>query len=91
MTPEKKLLVKEKMERMAVLLAVGGYDDWSASINNLVNIFEHEPGHVRHTLLNMYGGMGSLNDLLIYVNGNLLVNENEELDHLRTELFDLIS
>ncbi|CNE86341.1 Uncharacterised protein [Yersinia frederiksenii] len=34
--------------------------------------------------------MGSLNDLLIYKDGVLLINENEELDQIRSELFNLL-
>jgi hypothetical protein len=34
-------------------------------------------------------GMGSLNDLILYRNGTLLVNENNELDALRSQLYEL--
>lgn len=49
-----------------------------------------EPETACHDLLRLYGGMGSLNDLLIYKDGVLLINENEELDQIRSELFNLL-
>ncbi|WP_420107405.1 DUF6966 domain-containing protein [Leclercia adecarboxylata] len=41
--------------------------------------------------LNLYGGMGSLNDLVLYRNGKVLMSENDELDQLRRDLFNLLS
>ncbi|WP_420892585.1 hypothetical protein [Pectobacterium punjabense] len=35
--------------------------------------------------------MGSLNDLLLYKDGVLLFDENEEFDCLRAEVFNLVS
>ena len=37
----------------------------------------------------MYGGMGSLNDIVLYVNGRLSIEENNEFDVLRAQLYDL--
>lgn len=37
----------------------------------------------------MYGGMGSLNDIVLYKNGQPLIAENDEFDALRTELYNL--
>ncbi|WP_373407752.1 hypothetical protein ACEPWQ_17575 [Leclercia adecarboxylata] len=35
--------------------------------------------------------MGSLNDLVMYRNGKVLMSENDELDQLRRDLFNLLS
>lgn len=35
----------------------------------------------------IYGGMGSFNDYVVYRNGELMIEENERLDKLRSELF----
>ncbi|QND84420.1 Uncharacterized protein ChrSV_2193 [Chromobacterium vaccinii] len=40
-------------------------------------------------ILSMYGGMGSLNDLILYKDGQPLVKENVELDSLRVKLHTL--
>ena len=88
---QKNQLIKEKMERMAALLALGGYKDWSSSIFDLAKNYESEPNLTKHSLLGFYGGMGSLNDLVLYRDGKVLIHENEELDQLRSDLFDLLS
>ena len=40
-------------------------------------------------ILALYGGMGSLNDLVLYDQGRVLVQETERLDTLRRKLFDM--
>ena len=37
----------------------------------------------------MYGGMGSLNDVVLYRNGQPLIEENIAFSALKSELFDL--
>ncbi|WP_239954906.1 hypothetical protein [Pantoea sp. Z09] len=91
MTNEKSKAIKTKMERMAVLLELGGYADWSASIFRLAKQYEIEPDVTKYSLLGLYGGMGSLNDLVLYSKGKILIDENEELDQLRSEVFNLLS
>lgn len=88
MTSEDKSRIIEKMNRMAALLQLGGYNDWSASIRSLANDFESFPERVRSNFLSLYGGMGSLNDLLICINGKISIDENEEFDKIRSELYE---
>lgn len=91
MTIEKKTLIVQKMERMATLLELGGYAEWSASIFKLAKKYEIDPDDTKYIFLNFYGGMGSLNDLVLYKNGKVLMDENEEMDQLRSDLFKLLS
>ncbi len=37
-----------------------------------------------------FGGMGSFNDIVLYRDGSPLIQENDELDELRTQLYELI-
>jgi hypothetical protein len=39
-------------------------------------------------ILSMYGAVGSLNDIVLYKNGQLLLRESSELDELRSDLYD---
>ncbi|MFK3710381.1 DUF6966 domain-containing protein [Leclercia adecarboxylata] len=91
MTIEKKTLIVQKMERMATLLELGGYAEWSASIFKLAKKYEIDPDDTKYIFLNFYGGMGSLNDLVLYRNGKVLMDENEEMEQLRSDLFKLLS
>ncbi|QDK17635.1 hypothetical protein ES815_04660 [Leclercia adecarboxylata] len=76
---------------MATLLELGGYAEWSASIFKLAKKYELDPDDTKHIFLNFYGGMGSLNDLVLYRNGKVLMDENDELAQLRRDLFNLLS
>ncbi len=91
MANEKTTLIVEKMQRMATLLELGGYAEWSVSICKLAKKYELEPDDTKHIFLNLYGGMGSLNDLVLYRNGKVLMSENDELDQLRRDLLNLHS
>ena len=70
-------LIVEKMNRMATLLELGGYAKWSVSIFKLADQYEPDPDYTKHIFLNFYGGMGSLNDLVLYRNGSVLMSEND--------------
>jgi len=91
MTIEKTTLIVDKMQRMATLLESGGYSEWSASIFKLAKKYELAPDDTKYIFLNFYGGMGSLNDVVLYRNGSILMSENDELDQLRRDLFNLLS
>jgi hypothetical protein len=39
-------------------------------------------------ILSMYGAVGSLNDIVLYKKGQLLLRESSELDELRSDLYD---
>ena len=90
MTAEKLKIVKEKMIRIAELLDLGGRTDWSSSVYHLAYVLEEEPVDTKYKILRLYGGMGSLNDIVIYQKGNILIPETNELDKLRTEVYDLV-
>ncbi|BES85056.1 hypothetical protein PEC302107_34010 [Pectobacterium araliae] len=91
MNQDRLLAIQSKLKRMALLLNIGGYPDWANGLVELSNRVVVSPDAARTDLLGLYGGMGSLNDLLLYKDGVLLFDENEELDRLRTEVFDLAS
>lgn len=77
------------LARMIVLLRVGAFDDWAVALEKVKMGFELDPEYSSLKLLSMYGGMGSLNDVVLYRNGQPLVSENNELDTLRSQLYEL--
>ncbi|WP_323666415.1 DUF6966 domain-containing protein [Pectobacterium punjabense] len=91
MNQDRLLVIQSKLKRMALLLNIGGYPDWANGLAELSNRLIVSPDVVRTELLGLYGEMGSLNDLLLYKDGVLLFDENEEFDCLRAEVFNLVS
>ena len=75
--------------RMAELLRLGGRIDWANALEKHHNEIASEPNATKGRILTLYGGMGSLNDIVIYSNGSLLVKENNELNALRSKLYEL--
>lgn len=41
-------------------------------------------------ILKIYAGMGSFSDLVLYCDGQLLFDENQQLDTLRNELYVIV-
>jgi hypothetical protein len=83
------LEIKLTLARMSELLQAGGLPDWAASLNSLVAQLDDDPVRACATIVGMFGGMGSLNDLVLYQGGVPLRQENQELDDLRSKLFSL--
>ena len=48
-----------------------------------------DPDQARYLIMTSFGGMGSLNDIVLSLNDQMLVEENRELDSLRKRLFEL--
>ena len=77
------------LARMAALLRIGGVDDWAAALEAMQDDIVKDPIRTSAKIVSMYGGMGSLNDLILYKGGQPLAKENAELDALRAKLYAL--
>lgn len=74
---------------MAELLRIDGRNDWANALDRYHREIANNPSVTAARIRAMYGGMGSLNDLVLYRNGQLMVAENDEFDTLRLELYQL--
>jgi hypothetical protein len=77
------------LTRMIELLRIGAFDDWAVALEKIKSDFEVDPKYSSLKLLAMYGGVGALNDVVLYREGQPLVLENNELDSLRTQLYEV--
>ncbi|AZL74905.1 DUF6966 domain-containing protein [Pseudomonas oryziphila] len=77
------------LARMIELLCYGSFDDWAVVLEKIKKGFEVDPKDSSLKMLSMYGGVGSLNDVVLYRDGQPLVQENDELDNLRAQLYEL--
>lgn len=77
--------------RMVELLRVGGdAGGWCSALDGVRADFHRDPEYASSRLLSMYGGMGSLNDVVLYRGGQPMVAENNEFDMLRVRLYGLV-
>jgi hypothetical protein len=80
---------EDVLVRMIDLLRQGALNDWANALHRCLLNLANDPDEVRTQIIAMYGGMGSLNDLVLYKNGQPMTRENNELDSLRGELYKL--
>lgn len=77
------------LEKMAEIFAGAKMPDWASALRRHRSYLSDDPSGARAGVLAMYAGMGSLNDIVIFVDGVLAEDINVELEELRTRLFDL--
>ena len=81
--------IRTTLERMAELLRQAGIADWASSLESIKQELVVDERTALVKIISMYGGMGSLNDLVLYKDGRVLVTENNEFDLLRSKLHGL--
>ncbi len=74
---------------MSELARRGGSVNVSVSLERAAALVARDTQEGASAIVGMYGGMGSLNDVILYEGNKPLVDENEEFDALRSELFEL--
>ena len=78
------------LAEMATLLRSYGNETWAEAFSRLSKEVHIDPAGVLSEIRRMYGGMGSLSDIVLYTpNGSLLPLENNRFDALRHELYQL--
>jgi hypothetical protein len=81
--------IQTTLARMAELLQLGGIDDWAQALEAFGRAIENDPEATAARILSNFGGMGSLNDIVLYKAGQPLTKENNEFDALRSKLYSL--
>ncbi|WP_262121219.1 DUF6966 domain-containing protein [Serratia ficaria] len=80
--------IMEIMRRISELLRLGGIDEWAIRIDEYRIELPKDTTYVLSKIAALYGGMGSLNDIVLYRNGQPMIAENNELDKLLSELHE---
>lgn len=78
-----------KLERMIELLTQGGQIDWARNFIRIQQNLKFNLTDSKREILSMYGGMGSLNDVVLYANGAALISENNEFFDLKSTLYNM--
>jgi len=77
------------LKRMIELLIVGREMDWVAALKRVGGKVDGDFSDVSSELISMYGGVGSINDVVLHKEGRALVEENNEFDLLRERLYEI--
>jgi flagellar motor switch protein FliN/FliY len=69
----------------------GRNDFWAANVNRAADEVAKSDAHGVKRFLSFFGGMGSLNDLVLCAHGTPLIFENEKLQASRSKAWELAS
>lgn len=75
------------LSSMAELLTEYGELSWGSALGRLAEEYGDDPTGIAGRVLALFGGMGSLNDVVLHRNGNVAVDASETLDGLRHEVY----
>lgn len=78
--------VQTVLLEMASLLRAYYDTDWGKAYEKLANYIVLSPEETARRILASYGGMGSLNDVVLTSAGRPLIEENNRFDLLRSQL-----
>jgi hypothetical protein len=82
--------VAELIRRMVALARAGGSHREADALAWAGGRLEDDRPAALAALVAMFGGMGSLNDVILYADGQPLIAENREFAALRTRLFEQV-
>ena len=77
---------REIMSRIAELLRSADEQAWAVTMDRLREQLRVETPDARYQITRLFGGMGSISDVVLYRDGRLLTNENDELHRLLSTL-----
>lgn len=83
--------IEKVLREMSTLLDHNVETSWARYIDKLRYRMNIEPDNAIIDIKVLFGGMGSLNDLVLSKDGKPLIHENNKLDELRKELYELCS
>ena len=75
----------EILEAMTTLLKLHGDNGWAEQVERCRSTIAQSDYHGVDRLLCLYGGMGSLNDVILQSGGVVPTDDNERFDALRTD------
>ncbi|WP_422824348.1 DUF6966 domain-containing protein [Xenorhabdus bharatensis] len=83
--------IEKVLSEMSTLLDQNMETSWARYIDELLYRINIESDNTIIDIKALFGGMGSLNDLVLSKDGKPLAHENNKLDELRKELYKLCS
>jgi len=77
------------LARMVAFLKMASRNDLATALERHRSDLVLDPVATESRLLSLFGGMGSLNDIVLYKDGRLLREESNEFDELKSRLYEL--
>ena len=84
------MTIEELLVKIAELLDAHGIRGWAQSFRQLESEYKCAPESTKGKIRSVYGGTGSFNDVILHDRRGIpLRDENNELDQMRSRLFQL--
>ena len=81
--------IKPTLKKMIFLLRAENFEDWVETLEAINLDSNQSLKSISKDILSIYGGAGSVNDIVFYKEGQSLTDKNNEFDELRTHLYEL--
>lgn len=78
---------KEILKEIAKLLRSNNHNLLADNLCQLYATADEDPDYFIDNVKSLFGGMGTLNDVVFSINGKPLQTENDELEMLREQLY----
>lgn len=75
------------VEKLIVLFEEFNLKDLEKAYKNIFLLLQEDPEYAKYQLRINFGGMGSLNDLILHRDGVPVIEENDYLNELRVKLY----
>ena len=77
------------LTQMSDVLRQTGHQAWISTFDRMILNLNSSPDGARSSILGLFVGAGSINDLVLLSHVKSLVAENDTFGRLRTELYEL--
>lgn len=84
------MTIKDYCLKISKLLKESNKNDWSKLFLLFANQYESDKRDTLTKIRHHYGGMGSFNDLVLYKDGKVNLEEMEKLEKLREGLYKMV-
>jgi len=81
--------ISSNLGRTAALLRRFGHPQWADRLEECSLALPQDTAYALSRLMSLYGGMGSINDVVLYENAKPLLDENNQLQGLLSDLHQL--
>lgn len=81
--------IENILDEMCFILKGCDLERWANILLDIKKMIRHDTKDARYSIMSLYGGMGSLNDLVLFKDGVMLIEENDVFEELRNRLYDL--
>ncbi len=79
--------LKSTIQELIELFEEQNLEHWAEMYKRILFYIDDDLEYAKYKIQSTIGGMGSMDDIVLYRNGDPLIKENNRLDYLRSKLY----